>query len=191
MDPVMPTVPDLYNYDTDRDAFAGLLIAKGGSGANEADPTKHQHWRTLAFPAAVTIEGTATLKLWSATKDFDTAKGGAISVYLRDCVGASCVGLTGSTLSDPNWQRGSSSWILETLTLSVGTRTIAAGHSLELAVVVEASSAADMWFAYDTNNYRSRVSVTASSDVWPPLGSAPSPLLSSWASSVSARWLFS
>jgi hypothetical protein len=191
MDPVMPTVPDLYNYDTDRDGSPGILIVKGGSGANEADPAKHQHWRTPAFPAAVTIEGTATVKLWSATKDFDFTKGGVISVYLRDCVGASCVGLIGGTLSDPNWQGGSSSWMLKTLTLSVGTRTIAAGHSLEMVVVVEASSAADMWFAYDTNSRNSRVTVTASSDVWPPLGAAPSPLLSSWFPESWPRWLFS
>jgi hypothetical protein len=191
MDPVLPTASTLYNYDTDRDGSAGIVIAKGGSGANESDPAKRQRWRTPAFPAAVTIEGTAMVKLWSATKDFDTAKGGAISVYLRDCLGASCTALGGSTLSDPNWQRGSSSWVLETLTLSVGTRTIAAGHSLEMVVVVESSSADDMWFAYDTNDNKSRVTVTASSDVWPPLGAAPSPLLSSWASSLSSRWLFS
>jgi hypothetical protein len=191
MDLVLPVALDLYNYDTDRDVSPGLLIVKGGSGANEADPMKHQHWRTPAFPAAVTIEGTATVKLWSATKDFDVTKGGTISVFLRDCVGASCVGLIGGTLSDPNWQGGSPSWALKTLTLSVGTRTIAAGHSLEMTVVVGASSDADMWFAYDTNNRNSRVTVTASSAVWPPLGAAPSPLLSSWASSLSSLGLFS
>jgi len=171
MDVDLPTAPDpadpfeFYNFDADRNDSPGLTIIKGGSGPNEGDPAKHQHWQTPPLPAAVTIQGQATVKLWSATKDFDVTKGGRISVYLRDCVGSDCVGLSGGTVSDPNWQRGSASWVLKTLTFTTGTHAVAAGHSLELVVIVEGSSDDDMWFAYDTNSCKSRVTLSGSFDV--------------------------
>jgi len=164
MDPVLPAVPILYNYDTDRDAFPGLLIAKGGSGPDESDPTKYQAWQTPVFAGAVVIEGDAMVKLWSATKDFDPALGGAVTVYLRDFDGWSYVELGSGTLDDAPWQHGAPSWGLKTLTFPIGSYTVAAGHSLELKVIVEGWSAADMWFAYDTGPYRSRVSLSLSSD---------------------------
>lgn len=48
MNTVLPVAPLLFNYDTDRDAFPGLVIARGASGANETDPSKQQIWRTAA-----------------------------------------------------------------------------------------------------------------------------------------------
>jgi hypothetical protein len=183
----MPTARS-YNYDTDRDAPG--YYREGGQWRQRSRSRKAPALADAGVPGSGYDRGHGDGEALERHQGLDVTKGGD-RVYLRDCVGASCVGLIGGTLSDPNWQGGSSSWMLKTLTLSVGTRTIAAGHSLEMVVVVEASSAADMWFAYDTNSYKSRVTVTASSDVWPPLGSAPSPLLSSLAASVSARWLFS
>ena len=163
MDSDLPTAPVLYNYDTDRDTHEGLLIAKGGSGPDEGDPTKYQAWRTPVFSGAVVIEGDAMVKLWSAMKDFGDAKAGAVTVYLRDFDGSGYVELGSGTVSDPISQSGPS-WNLKTLTFSVGTYTIAPGHSLELKVIVEGSSADDIWFAYDTGPYRSRVSLSLSSD---------------------------
>ena len=189
MDITDPSVDTLYNYDTDRDASPGILIVKGGSGANEADPAKHQHWRTPAFPAAVTIEGTATVKLWSATKDFDPAKGGAVTVYLRDFDGSGYVEMGSGTLTDAEWHGGSSSWVLKTLTFSVGPHTVAAGHSLELKLIVEGSSDDDMWFAYDSNSEKSRITVGASPQA-PRAGSALSRLLAGWPPAAWTRWLF-
>jgi hypothetical protein len=84
MDSDLPTAPVLYNYDTDRDAFAGLLIAKGGSGPDESDPTKYQAWLTPAFPEGAVIQGDATVRLWSALKDFNTGLSGVVTVYLRE-----------------------------------------------------------------------------------------------------------
>jgi hypothetical protein len=189
MDPEMPGASTLYNYDIDRDAAPGLVIAKGGSGPNESDPTKHQAWQ-WPVPTVVTIEGLAQVKLWSATKEFLGATRGAVSAYLRDCDGSSCVDLGGGTISDSNWQGGSPSWVQKTLTFPVGTHTIAAGHSVELVVVVEPSSADDMWFAYDTGPDRSRVSVsiTVSGALAP--GVAPPSAIAGWLEESWARLLF-
>lgn len=188
MDAVLPVVLVLYNYDVDRDTHEGLVIAKGGSGPDEPDNAKHQHWVTSALPAAVTIQGDATVKLWSAMKDLDPAKGGAVTVYLRDCEGSDCVELGSDAVARANWQAGSS-WTLETFSVPIDTYTLAPGRSLELVVVVDASSDDDMWFAYDTNNYKSRVTVSASSATTGS-GAVLTGLVTRWPTQTWARWLF-
>jgi hypothetical protein len=159
MDWTGPTAGILYNYDTDRDALPGLLIARGGSGPQESDPAKYQAWRTPVLAAPLTIQGNVTVNLWTAMKDFDDTKRGAVSAYLRDFDGSSYVELGGATFTDGTWQGGTPSWVLKTFQFSIGPRTIAPGHSLELKVIVENSSDDDMWFAYDTGSYKSRVNV--------------------------------
>ena len=160
MDTTLPTASVLYNYDTDRDTFPGLVIAKGGSGPGENDPMKYQAWRSPVLAAPLVIEGSVTVSLWSAAKDFDGTKRGAVSVYLRDFDGSNYVTLGGVTHTDATWQDGNPSWVLETFQLSIGPYTLAPGHSLELKVIVENSSDDDMWFAYDTNDNKSRVNLS-------------------------------
>jgi hypothetical protein len=189
MDPVLPAVPVLYNYDADRDDDPGLLIVKGGSGPDEFDNAKHQHWVTLPFPAGATIEGSAIVKLWSGMREFTPAVGGVVTVYLRDCDGGDCTELGSDTLAEANWQGGSNFWLLKTFTVPVGTYTMAPGHSLELVVVVDASSSDDMWFAYDINPYRSRVTVSASAAVSPWEGVLSAPV-ARWLAQTWARWFF-
>jgi hypothetical protein len=160
MDSIVPTATVLYNYDTDRDAFPALVIARGGGGADEDDSTKYQAWRTPVFDSSLVVDGDVLVSLWTGTKEFDATKRGAVTVYLRDFDGSTYVTLGGSTHTDATWQDGSPSWVLEEFHISVGPRTVALGHSLELKVIVEASSDDDMWFAYDTVNYKSQVDVS-------------------------------
>jgi len=159
MDPTLPTASILYNYDTDRDTFPGLVIAKGGSGPGENDPTRYQAWRIPAVSTPLVVEGSVTVSLWTATEDFDDTKRGAISVYLRAFDGSDYVELGGATYSDATWQGGSPSWVLKTFQVSISSHTLAPGHSLELKVIVENSSDDDMWFAYDTADRKSRVNL--------------------------------
>ena len=192
MDDVLPAVSDLFNYDTDRDDDPGLTIARGGSGPDGADDAKHQHWFTPELPAAVTIQGDAMVKLWSAMKDFNAEKGGVVTVYLRDCYewdyGWSCVGLGSDTVAT-NPQAGST-WTLETFSVSIGTYTIAPVHKLELVVVVDASSDDDMWFAYDTNDHKSRVTVSASASSLEGSEAILPGLVTRWLTGPWARSLF-
>ena len=188
MDSELPDVPVLYNYDTDRDASPGLVIAKGGSGPNEGDDAKHQHWQTWAFPAGVTIQGDATVHLWTSMEEPDGVRGGAVTVFLRDCEEWDCVELGSDTVADANWQ-GGSLWVLKTFSVPIRTHTLVAGHSLELVVIVDGSSDDDMWFAYDTGPYRSRVAVSASSDAL-TMGAETARLLSGWLAGSWARLLF-
>ena len=70
MDGTEPSATTLYNYDTDRDAAAGLLIEKGGSGPGEADPVLHQAWRTSPLGSDLGITGDVSIDFWSALVDF-------------------------------------------------------------------------------------------------------------------------
>ena len=78
------TETTLYNYDTDRDTAAGLLIQKGGTGPGEGDPLKHQVWRTGALGSAMAISGDVTIDFWAALKDFNQSASGEVTLYLRD-----------------------------------------------------------------------------------------------------------
>ena len=190
MDVVLPELPVLYNYDVDRDDDSGLLIAKGGNGPDEPDDTKRQHWVTPPFLEGAVIEGDATVELWSGMKNFGAGLGGVVTVYLRDCDGWDCVELGSDTLTDENWQGGSNFWRLKTFSVPVGTYTLAPGRSLELVVVVDASSDDDMWFAYDMSPYRSRVTMSASASSLTGSEAALPGLVTRWLTGNWARRLF-
>jgi len=153
MDADTPTATTLFNYDRDRDSFPGRLIQKGGS-ATTTDRTKFQNWRTQTFGRSVDIEGDVTFEFWSAMKDFKTNKRGHVNAYLMD---GSTVIATASLRPTTRWQDGSPTWVEKSITFTDVDRTIAAGRFLQLRVVVGNSSADDMWFAYDTASFQSKL----------------------------------
>lgn len=158
-DKLAPTATTLYNYDTDRDSSAGLLIVKGGTGATESDTTKYQDWRTTALSADLTIDGTVTVTLLSGMKDFSLSQAGSVTVFLRDFDGSSYTEIASGTLTDADWQGGSSTWVEKTISIADVDYTIPSGNFLEVKLIVTSSSAADMWFAYDTVSYGSRIAL--------------------------------
>ena len=156
-DTTPPSATTLYNYDLNRDGFAGLFITKGGAGAGEADLTKHQVWRSGALSSGLSIVGTVTIDLWGALKDFGLSKAGEVTVFLRDYDGASYTEIGNGTLLDSDWQGGSSTWVMKTITISGLNYTIPVGNELEVKLIVGGNSGDDMWFAYDTTSYSSVV----------------------------------
>ena len=77
-------------------------------------------------------------------------------VFLRDYDGSSYTEICERSLTDGNWQDGSGTWVLKTLSLTCSSYTIPAGNRLEFKLIVKSNSADDMWFAYDTTSYDSR-----------------------------------
>lgn len=153
-----PTASTLFNYDTDRDAFAGRLVLRGATGDGETDLTKYQNWRTAALVSPITITtGTATFDFWSAMRGFGTAKRGVVTAFLRDFnpVTSTYIPIASATLDMADWQGGSATWVHKTLGIGVPLYVLVAGHRLELKVVVASTSADDMWFAYDTTSHGS------------------------------------
>jgi len=153
MDANAPTATTLFNYDRDRDSRPGRLIQKGGT-ATSTDRVKFQTWRTQTFGADVALDGDVALEFWSAMKDFDTGKVGHVVAYLMD---GSTVFATAAINPATRWQGGSNTWVEKTITFADVDHTIAAGSFLQLRIVVGPNSGDDMWFAYDTAGFRSRL----------------------------------
>ncbi len=153
----LPTATTLYNYDTDRDGDAGLLILKNGSGPTEADTRRYQAWRSAAFSAARTIDGTVNVILGSAIKDFDLGRPGTITVYLRHYDGVGYTEIANGSLAETDWQGGSTTWVVKRFSITGVNYTIPAGDMLEVKLIVDSSFGNGMWFSYDTTAYSSRV----------------------------------
>jgi hypothetical protein len=165
LDNTAPVATTLHNYDTDRDAFPGLLIQKGGSGANERDPTKAQAWRFAAPQAGVTLSGDVELTFFASMKDFDSSasartKRGFVRAFLRDCPpSGACTLVASGSLDQRGWHGGSNAWIERSITFSGVEHTVAAGHFLEVKLSVDRRADDDMWFAYDTLDHPARLIV--------------------------------
>ena len=149
-----PTVAKLPNYDTDRDGSAGLVIAKGGTGATETNAKKYQKW-SLSASTALTLSGTATLTLWSSTKEFASGKRGVVTAFLLDCPasGTGCTTIHTVTLDVANWNGGSATWVSKTLDFGAVSYTVAAGRLFRVMLIVGSAASDSMWFAYDTTAY--------------------------------------
>ncbi|MDP6821975.1 MAG: hypothetical protein QF554_01630 [Dehalococcoidia bacterium] len=151
-----PSDGTLVNYDTDRDASAGLVLLQGGTGADEADLTKYQNWRTPVLTEPLEISGPVSINIWSAVKDFSTSLTGELKFFLRDYDGSTYTEIGDGTLSAGPWDAGATgTWVNRLLEISSIDYTLAAGHQIELKVIVGAGSADDMWLAYDTSSYDS------------------------------------
>lgn len=157
---ISPAASTLFNYDTDRDAFAGLLIAKGGSHGSGGDPTKEQVW-DIVVGADTDLNGTATLILWSAIKDFNNSEGAAVSARLYDCTGAGtgCSTIDTASVAATPWSP-TGSWTQRTIDFGAINHTITAGRMLRLEIIVVDTSGDDLWFAYDTTTYTARLHIT-------------------------------
>ena len=88
LDTAPPSAETLYNYDTDRNAFLGRLVQKGGQVPHETDPVLYQEWRTTTpFAEDFHIQGEVGLLHWWGMKDFNYDKTGHAIFYLRDYKG--------------------------------------------------------------------------------------------------------
>jgi hypothetical protein len=150
-----PTLTTLFNYDTNRDAVAGLLLAKTGQGLAETDATKSQRWN-MSTVSPVTLSGNARVTLWSAMKSFEANKAGAVQVGLYDCNStvSTCSLLGSNSITSSNWSP-TGGWVSRDWDLGTLNHTVQAGRILQVRVVVLGSSGDDMNFAYDTTTYRS------------------------------------
>lgn len=159
LSPSAPQQGELPNFDPSRDEMPGLLIRRSNRGLAETDSRKHQLW--LGPSTGIDLEGSVSLTFWSALKEFENAKRGAVGAYLLDCAstGADCVLIaSGSATADP-WGDDGGDWIARTIGFGSVDYSVPPGRSLAVKVVVAVRSEGDMWFAYDTTSHPSRLSV--------------------------------
>ena len=153
-----PTSNSLSNYDPGVDSDPGRKLDKSDDGWNEDDSGKYQVW--VAPQGEMEIDGQVTLTFWSAMKDFNDDKEGRVEAYLLDCNpgGSNCALIDqGSRVANP-WS-SSGSWVSKTIDFGSVSYSIASNRSLALKVVVGDSSDDDMWFAYDTTSYPSKLAL--------------------------------
>ena len=137
----------LPNLDPGRNNDPGLQLNKTDKGMAETNPKKFQHWQIAA--SALEIDGSVTLMVWTAMKDFKDDKDGQFTAYLLDCSSTSCdvLGTSTNTLVPPP------AWTPVTVTFPAIKHTIGTGRSLAVRIVVTNESDDDMWFAYATSTY--------------------------------------
>lgn len=153
-----PTFATLVNYDTDLDGAAGRLIVKGGTVATK-ETNMQQTWLET-MPDDFTVTGTAQLHVWSASKAFNTTKSGKLTGFLLDCSAPrTCTTVASVTYTAANWSGGSTTWVQHVVDFGPISHTFAAGHSLGVKLVVPDLPGEDVWLAYDTTAYPSRLTV--------------------------------
>jgi hypothetical protein len=109
--------------------------------------------------SALTINGKVKVTFYSAIKDFGQGKQGSVTVFLREFnpTNSTYTTLCQGTMTQSNWQGGSSTWVAKTLDIDCVNKTLAAGRRLEVKFIVGGNSGDDMWFAYDTKtSYETR-----------------------------------
>lgn len=155
-----PTAGTLYNYDSNRDSYAGLTVERSGSGLSESDSRKFQAWRTAALGCDLVLNGNASFVVWAGTWEFRTGRAGSITAYLRAFNGSTYTEIGNGTVTSSNWQSGSSTFVQQTLTVSGLNYTVPAGHQLEVRLMVnQSNSAENMMIAYDTTSYPTRLTL--------------------------------
>lgn len=149
-----PASGSLPNYDTDRDDAPGLLLAKDGAGLSTSDRTKRQDW-SHTLDQAATLDGTVTLTVWIAAKDKKNDETIGVRAALELC-SPIC-----RQIGVGQWS-GAGRSVYRAVEVDLGDLDLVApaGSSLRLRIVVPDSLATtDLWLAYGTGHYSSRLSI--------------------------------
>ncbi len=130
----------------------------------ETDPTKYQQW--TGAPEGARLDGPISLIIWTAMRDFGEGERGVVEAFLLDCdgSGANCTSIAQSRKDVQDWSGGWGSWRMNALDFGRVTHTIPPGRSLGVRVVVGADSADDMWLAYGSVAFQSRLGPSPGSD---------------------------
>ena len=155
-----PTASALDNFDPLRDSEPGLVLQISSQEHTETDPAKYQLW--MMAPTGMELDGSASLQFWSAMKSFDPDKKGSVRAQLLDCdtILTDCVVITSAVTADHPWNKGSTDWEQHTVDFGEVRHTVEVGRSLAVKIVVRDLSHDDMWFAYNTTEYPSSLTLT-------------------------------
>lgn len=153
------TQATLYNYDTAADSLPGRRLLKSGTGAGDTTLTHYVNWQTATLVSALTINGAVVVRIWSGITGFPLNQQGVLIAYLRDynVATATYTEIANATLTDADWQQGSTTWVLSRITVNVTNYTVAIAHRLEVKLETIAAASANMVVAYDTTAYPSSI----------------------------------
>lgn len=160
-----PTSSSLPNYDPARDALPGLLVARGGNGVSETDPSRYQQW--VASGGAVELDGPMQLEFWAAIAGFAVGVRGVVDAFLLDCDGSGvvCTEIAHGSRDILDWSGGFHSWGRHAIGFGRVHHAIPAGRSLAVRVTVGADSQGDMMFAYGSSAFPAHLTDAAIDDI--------------------------
>ena len=153
LDGTAPTGGVLYKYGKPNNN-PGLLLRGTELGLAETDPEKYQVWQTSPLAEALTIQGDILIDIWAGIRNFQANQSGAMTVYLRDYDGSGYTEIANGSIFAEDWQRGSGTFVPQTIMIADVDYTVPAGHRLEARLIADTIKASkDMWLAYDASGY--------------------------------------
>jgi hypothetical protein len=154
------TAGTLRRYDTNCANRAGRGLILAAPDPNQASACYYVNWLIPVLAAPLTLQGSVTVDIWSATDTNTRNATGALIVYLRDYNPAlsTYAPITSFTFTGTYNRR---TWIHTPITVPiVGTPTLATGHQLEIKVEAPTTGTTyNMLVAYDTTVYPAFVRV--------------------------------
>ena len=156
----VPQLPNLYNFDTDRDANPGLKLKKSKNALAETDPRKFQVWQTGALDSPLAIAGDVLIDLWAALDPPHLDEPGVAIAYLRDYDGATYSEIANGAVYSRDWQAGSTTFVERMALIKDVNYTVPAGNELEFRLLVEDASKHNMWLAYDFDATNSLINLS-------------------------------
>jgi serine protease AprX len=160
-----PVLPFIYtepkeillpNYDTNRDSQPGLLLMRGATSQANATSSQVQRWRLATFTADTQLAPNAEVEVYAAVKGFQKQKSAKLWAYLNevDANGNGVRVIASGFYTASDW---GDKFAARKISFKNAISVLHAGNQLELAVMVDNSSADDLWLAYNTKAYPSRV----------------------------------
>ena len=157
LDATAPTAGTLYNYDTNCDGRAGRSVNRNTGLVTETGSCRYATWRSGAFGAARTLDGTATLTVW-ARKSSTGGTNPTLRAFLRvfDPVTSTYVELGSASVSVAN--SSSTAWAAYSPTWSLASVAVPAGRRIEVKIVATGGNR-NVEIAYDANNLASALTL--------------------------------
>jgi hypothetical protein len=157
MNATVPTVPILYQYSTNCVGRAGRRITRAAPNPNQATACNYVNWRTGVLVAAMPLNGTITVDIWSAADTANPNRTGGIVAYLRDFnpAGAGTYTEIANGLWHTTYVAGRTFYHYPISVTLGAAYTVPAGHQLEVKLVATNAYQSAMLVAYDTTVYSS------------------------------------
>jgi hypothetical protein len=153
LSPEPPEAEQLANLDRGRNADPGLTLESGGSGRREFDDARFQDFLTPAD--GMTIVGPISLTIWVAAPEAEPGSSAVLRARIHDCneFGFGCADVAaGEALV--TWAANSSRFEPIEIPIPLDEHTWAADRTLELRLLVGASSGSPLWVRYDNSRHR-------------------------------------
>lgn len=146
----------LPNYDSDRDMQPGLLLQRGATSQSTANSSQIQRWRLGALLSDTQLAPNAEVEVMAAVKGYQRNKSVKLWAYLNevDANGNLLREIASGSYTANDW---GDKFAPRKISFQNATTALHAGNQLELTLMLDNSSVDDLWLAFNTKTYPSRL----------------------------------